>query len=102
MTHRLTLRHILLLLLLTLATPSWANIKLPALLTDNMVLQQKTTVILWGWADPGEAITVTASWQKAPQKATADAQGNWQVRIPTEKAGGPHTITFLGKNKLTV
>ncbi|MGY2132922.1 sialate O-acetylesterase [Hymenobacter sp. HD11105] len=102
MTHRLHLRHLLLLLLFALASPAWANIKLPALMTDNMVLQQKTTVALWGWADPGEAVTVTASWQKAPQKATADAQGNWQVRIPTDKAGGPHIITFQGKNRLVV
>jgi sialate O-acetylesterase len=91
-----------LLLLLILPRLSRADVALPALLTDNMVLQQKTTVALWGWAAPGEAVTVAASWQKAPTKATADALGNWLVRVPTTKAGGPYTITIEGRNKLII
>ncbi|MDB5268901.1 MAG: sialate O-acetylesterase [Hymenobacter sp.] len=91
-----------LLLLLILPRLSRADVTLPALLTDNMVLQQKTTVALWGWAAPGEAVTVAASWHKAPAKATADAQGNWLVRVPTTKAGGPYTITIEGRNTLTI
>jgi sialate O-acetylesterase len=91
-----------LFLLLFLPRLGRADVTLPALLTDNMVLQQKTTVALWGWAAPGEAVTVTASWQKAPAHATADAQGSWLVRVPTGKAGGPYTITIEGKNKLTI
>ncbi|UOQ51180.1 sialate O-acetylesterase [Hymenobacter cellulosivorans] len=88
--------------LLTLSYAAQANVTLPALIADNMVLQQQSTVALWGWAEPGEAVTVTASWQKAPVKATADAQGNWLVRVPTGKAGGPYTVNFQGKNQLTV
>ncbi|WP_324675000.1 sialate O-acetylesterase [Hymenobacter sp. GOD-10R] len=84
------------------AQPTLANVTLPALITDNMVLQQKSNVALWGWADPSEAVTVTASWTKAPVKVTADAQGNWLVRVPTTKAGGPYTLTIEGKNKLTI
>jgi sialate O-acetylesterase len=91
-----------LLLLLVFTRLSHAEVTLPALLTDNLVLQQKTTVALWGWASPGEAVTVAASWQKAPVKTTADALGNWQVRVPTTKAGGPYTITIQGNNKLTI
>jgi sialate O-acetylesterase len=94
-------RYILLLLLI-LPRLSRADVTLPALLTDNMVLQQKTTVALWGWAAPGEAVTVAASWQKAVANATADAQGNWLVRVPTTKAGGPYTITIEGRNKLAI
>ncbi|MBH8558942.1 sialate O-acetylesterase [Hymenobacter negativus] len=91
-----------LLLLLILPRLGRADVTLPALLTDNLVLQQKTTVALWGWATPGEAVTVATSWQKAPAKANADAQGNWLVRVPTTKAGGPYTITIEGRNKLTI
>lgn len=95
-------RYVLLFLLLFLPCLSRAEVKLPALLTDNMVLQQKTTVALWGWAAPGEVVTVAASWQKAPAKAIADAQGNWLVRVPTIKAGGPYTITITGQNSITI
>ncbi|WP_201980035.1 sialate O-acetylesterase [Hymenobacter rubidus] len=91
-----------LLLLLFLPTLGRADVTVPALLTDNMVLQQKTTVALWGWAIPGEAVTVTAGWQKAVAKTTADAQGNWLVRVPTVKAGGPYSIAIAGKNKLQI
>jgi sialate O-acetylesterase len=93
---------LLLLCLLLLPALSRANVTLPALLTDNLVLQQKTTVSLWGWAAPGEALTVSASWLKATQQATADAQGNWLVRVPTAKAGGPYTISIEGQNKLVI
>ena len=93
---------LLLLLLLCLPRLSRADVTLPALLADNLVLQQQTTVALWGWAAPGEAVTVAASWQKAPAHATADAQGNWLVRVPTGKAGGPYTIVIEGRNKLVI
>jgi sialate O-acetylesterase len=92
----------LLLGLLLLPQLLRAEITLPALLTDNLVLQQKTTVSLWGWAAPGEAVVVHASWQHANQKATADAQGNWLVHVPTTKAGGPYTITIEGHNRFVI
>jgi sialate O-acetylesterase len=95
------MRYFLFLLLL-LPRLSRADVTLPALLTDNMVLQQKTTVALWGWAAPGETVTVAASWQKAPAKTTADAQGNWLVRVSTTKAGGPYTLTIAGRNSITI
>ncbi|OUJ75817.1 sialate O-acetylesterase [Hymenobacter crusticola] len=102
MKHLGSFHKLLFLGLLGCAQSTLANVTLPALITDNMVLQQKSEVALWGWADPSETVTVTASWTKAPVKATADAQGNWLVRVPTAKAGGPYTLTFEGKNKLTV
>jgi sialate O-acetylesterase len=94
--------RLLLLCLLLLPTLSRANVTLPALLTDNLVLQQKTTVSLWGWAAPGESVTISANWQKATQQATADAQGSWLVRVPTIQAGGPYTITIQGQNALVI
>jgi sialate O-acetylesterase len=89
-------------LLIGLPAPAWADVRLPALLADNLVLQQKTSVALWGWADPGEEMSITASWAKAPVKVIAAADGKWLVRVPTTKAGGPYTLTFQGRNKLTV
>ena len=67
-----------------------------------MVLQQKSTVTLWGWANAGENITVTASWDKTPVTATADNDGKWIVQIKTIKAGGPYTIIFKASNTIEI
>ena len=80
----------------------FADIKLPVLFADNMVLQQKEKVALWGWAEPGEQIEVTASWNKKPVKTEADEKGNWQMSINTPKAGGPYTLTFKGENVIEI
>lgn len=71
-----------------------AKIKLPSLISDNMVLQQQTTVTLWGWADPGEKINIQAGWLKETMHAIATAKGEWQVSVKTIKAGGPYSIVF--------
>lgn len=84
------------------AGPARATVTLPALLADNLVLQQKTTVALWGWAAPGEAVRLTASWHPGTVATVADAQGNWLVRVPTGQAGGPYTLTVQGSNTLTI
>ncbi|MBC6698588.1 sialate O-acetylesterase [Hymenobacter puniceus] len=102
MYHSSRLTGFLSALLLAGAHTALADVTLPALITDNMVLQQKSEVALWGWAAPGEAVTVTAGWAKKPVQATADAQGNWLVRVLTTKAGGPYSLTVQGHNKLTV
>jgi sialate O-acetylesterase len=74
-----------------------ADVKLPAIISDNMVLQQNINAPLWGWADEGEAVTV----QFQDQKVTATAKdGRWIVRLKPLKAGGPFTLTVSGKNKI--
>jgi sialate O-acetylesterase len=76
-----------------------AAIKLPALISDNMVLQQKSTITLWGWAMPGEKIVVNASWQKKIISTITDNNGNWRLNIKTAGAGGPYIIRFSGSNE---
>jgi sialate O-acetylesterase len=88
------------LLLLFCSNRLLADVKLPALFSDNMVLQQKAEVALWGWADPGEKVEISGSWGRRKVKTTADAQGNWKTSINTAKAGGPFTLTFKGKNRI--
>jgi sialate O-acetylesterase len=75
-----------------------AAIKLPALISDHMVLQQKSRIILWGWATPGEKITVHVSWQKKSMVTSTDNNGNWKLSVKTIKAGGPYSIHFDGKD----
>lgn len=59
---------------------------LPTILTSHAVLQQKSNVAIWGWGAAGKKVTVKPSWSKAVT-ATADAEGNWSLRIPTKEAG---------------
>lgn len=74
-----------------------AEIKLPAIVSSNMVLQRNTNVVLWGWADAGEKISITASWIKAPQTLQADNQGNWRTELKTTNSLEPQTINLKGK-----
>jgi len=76
-----------------------ADVKLPGLFSDNMVLQQGMRLPIWGWADDGEKVTVTFRGKKA--SATA-RNGKWMVKLPSQKAGGPDTLAVEGKNKIDV
>lgn len=78
--------------------PARADIRLPAVISEHMVLQRGTPVRLWGWANDGEAITVTC--QNRSATATAEG-GKWSVTLPALKPGGPYTLTFKGANTIT-
>lgn len=69
-----------------------AKVKLPALVSDGMVLQRGEPVNIWGTADPDETVDIT--FLKKKYKTVADAQGNWKVTLPVLKAGGPYTMTI--------
>ena len=88
-------------LILTAAAISYADVKLPAVISDNMVLQQKTNATIWGWADPGEKIKVKASWRWLFRSSTtADKDGKWELKLKTPKAGGPYDITIKANNTI--
>ena len=80
--------------LTTIAISMKATIQLPALISDNMVLQQNARIQLWGRAKPFENISIRLSWQKKSQQVRADKLGNWKINIRTVRAGGPHSILF--------
>lgn len=71
-----------------------AKVKLPAILGDNMVLQQKSTVKIWGWATENAKIKVKTSWDKKAYATTADSKGNWLLKVTTPEAGGPFQISI--------
>jgi len=77
-----------------------ADVRLPAVFGDHMVLQRDTAVPVWGWAEAGEKVTVTLGGQT--KTATADRDGKWSVRLGALKAGGPHTLKVEGKTALEV
>ena len=93
-------RLILPLLVLTLAPVARAEVRLPAILGDNMVLQQGMKVRIWGNADADERVTVT--FDKKSSHTVADQQGRWQIWLDPLKAGGPFELTVKGTNVLTI
>src|SRR5271157_2553103 len=92
--------ELLVLFALIAAATAAADVKLPALISDNMVLQQGRQVAIWGTADAGEQVTVSFEDQK--QSATADASGQWKVELAPLKQGGPFEMTVAGKNTVTL
>lgn len=86
---------VLTLILLVCAASLAAKVKLPALIGDNMMLQQQTQVKLWGEAAPGAEVKVTPSWSGKTVTCRADGSGRWMLKLKTP-AGGytPYQITF--------
>lgn len=74
-----------------------AKVKLPALVSDGMVLQRDQNIKIWGKADAGEKVNIT--FQNKKYSTTANATGNWNVMLPKMKAGGPFTMTV---NEITL
>ena len=83
-----------------------SEVTLPNVIGNNMVLQRNMQVPIWGWASAGEEISVTLSTQAEGVEplfsttATADAEGNWQVKLPAIAAGGPYTLRVNGSNTI--
>ena len=76
-----------------------ADVKLPKVIGDHMVLQRDRPLPIWGWAGPGEEVTVKLD--EATATAKADASGNWNVVLPAAKADGQtHRMTIGGKTKI--
>ena len=83
----------------------WASIvlgavKLPAVIGDNMVLQQGLPVPIWGWADKGETVTVTVAGQSLSTKA--DDGGRWKVTLAKLEVGQPLEMTVKGSTGSTI
>src|SRR5947209_1885497 len=74
-----------------------AEVKLAALFSDNMVLQQGVLVPVWGWAGEGENVTVEFRGKKFSAKPV---EGKWAVKLNKLKAGGPDTLTVSGSNTI--
>ena len=88
--------------LLGLAAPAArATVRLPALVGSHMVLQRDRPVPVWGWAAPGEAVSVTFQGKSCPATAP-DATGRWQATLPPTPAGGPYELTVKGQNIITL
>ena len=95
--------RVLLVCLLCWNASGMAAIKLPAIFSDGMVLQQKSKVNIWGWAAPGEKISITASWSPATVVLYANEAGEWSTTMRTAGASmNAHTLTVSGSNTITL
>ena len=83
---------VLTVIVLLLVQSIYAEVKLPAIVSSNMVLQRNTTVVLWGWADANEEISIEASWLDEPLSLVAGNEGKWRVTVKTNSSKEAQTI----------
>lgn len=85
---------------LLLASAATAQVRLPRLISDGLILQRDAKAPVWGWAAPGEAVALT--FDGKTYKATTGANGKWQLTLPPHKAGGPYDLSIKASNQLTI
>jgi len=91
-----------LFLLAASADATFANVKLPAVISDNMVIQRGKKTPIWGWAEPGEQIMVGVNWRSMAWGVTADKDGKWAFEMSPPTTTGPYEMTISGKNTITI
>jgi sialate O-acetylesterase len=95
-----TPRHLILVCSIALAPSALAEVRLPKIISDHMVLQAEKQATLWGWADPQEKIEVTLGTKTAT--TAANSEGKWSVKLDVPAAGASLEMSVAGKNTVTV
>lgn len=95
-------RTFALILCLSIGPMAQSAVRLPAILSNHMVLQQNTKVKLWGWAAPGEKVNIQVGWDTTKYQVSANRGAKWVAEIKTPKAGGPYQIQIKASNTLTI
>lgn len=80
--------------------PLSAQVRLPRLVRDSMVLQRDAPINIWGWAAKGEKVSVQFNGKKI--KTTTGADGKWMISLPAMKAGGPYTMDIVASNRIVL
>jgi sialate O-acetylesterase len=97
-------KYIQAFILAAISCSALAEVRMPAIFGDNMVLQQKSPVAVWGWAEPGEKVEVKGSWGwfgSTTVATKADENGCWKVKIKTPSASTKtSTLTVKGTNEI--
>ena len=93
--------YFLLAVLIFLSNCSFSQTRLPAMFSDNMVLQQQQMVSVWGVDNPNAKITVRGSWGKNATAIT-DSKGQWKLKLQTPAAGGPYKVVIKGSKEVTL
>jgi hypothetical protein len=93
-------RRIFQITLALVAGTAWADVKLPSLFSDHMVLQGDAAVPIWGWAEPGEQVYVSIAGQI--RTTVADNSGQWSLKLDKLSAPAPVTLTVKGRNTIVI
>jgi len=99
-TYRDMKKYLLFCLSFLLTVLAYADVKLPRLVSNGMVLQRGQKVKIWGWADAGERVQL--QFRGKSYATRANAAGNWRIELPKMQAGGPFTMQIIGKNHLVL
>lgn len=81
---------------------SVAEASLPAIFSDNMVLQRNSDVKIWGWAKPGEEIKISTTWNDQVLTTKADRNAVWEAILKTPDVRGAQKITITGYNEIEI
>ncbi|HCD32906.1 MAG TPA: hypothetical protein DER01_10910 [Phycisphaerales bacterium] len=100
MTHCHWFTGFMLSILGLMVSTGYAEVRMPAVFSDHMVLQRDQPIAVWGFADPSESVTVTLN--KQTQTTTANRDGKWRVTFTAMKAGGPFEMTVKAQNTLNI
>lgn len=68
------------------------KLRLPSLVSDNMVIQQSAEINIWGWAEKNKNVQITASWNNTSKSIQSDKEGKWETTLNTPKAGAPTAL----------
>lgn len=100
--HHFSIKGLGLMAALTLGLAAQAEVKMPAIFGDNMVMQQNTDANMWGTAKASSTVTVTPGWTSEKYTTKAGKDGKWKISIPTPSAGGPYDVTVSDGTPLTL
>jgi len=89
---------ILIITFLLFVIPAGAVVRIPGILSSNMVIQRDHAITVWGWADKGEKVSV--SFNSVVKNIRADKEGKWKIILPQMQAGGPYQMEIKGKNTI--
>ncbi len=89
-------------LVLGFGLPLPADVTLPALISSHMVIQRNSPFTVWGWADPGERVTVRADWLAHPLEVETGEDRAWRISLPPPEAGGPYRMVIKGYNSIVL
>ncbi|HVU58663.1 MAG TPA: sialate O-acetylesterase [Puia sp.] len=85
---------------LSALSPADAQVRLPRLIRDSMVLQRDRKINVWGWASNGEKVSVKFNGRR--YKTTTGGDGKWMLQLSPTPAGGPYTMEITGTNRITL
>lgn len=73
-----------------------ATLTVSAIFNDHMVLQRNEQIIIWGWGDLNETVSLTTGWDNKTYTTKVPLSTRWQIQIDTPEAGGPYSIAIRG------